>query len=154
LFKLINFFYNANLEGASLKVLFSLAFNSTLTGGVGQVFLLFDGPEVLDELPIDCGILDVEFVLEEVFELGVLLHGLDHVGASPEEDTHDVKRGLIAVDAEDAEGVLAQLVIHALQETVQEVVGNVQDDTLTIDLLVFDEVEGEGCIIPGLPECR
>ena len=100
-------------------------------------------------MPIDCGILDVELVLEEVFELGVLLHGLDHVGASPEEDTHDIKRRLVAVDAEDAEGVLAQLVIHALQETVQEVVGNVQDDTLTVDLLVVYKVEGEGCIIPA-----
>jgi len=100
-------------------------------------------------LPVDWGILDVELVLEEIFELGVLLHGLDHVGASPEEDAHDVERGLIPVDAEDAEGVLAQLVIHALQETVQEVVGNVQDDALTVDLLVVDKVEGEGCIIPA-----
>ena len=88
---IINFFYNANLEGSSLKVLFSLAFNSTLSGGVGQVSPLFDGPEVLDELPVDWGILDVELVLEEVFELGVLLHGFDHVGASPEEDAHDVE---------------------------------------------------------------
>lgn len=146
---IINLIYNANLEGSSLKVLFSLAFNSTLSGGVGQVFPLFDGPEVLDELPVDCGILDVELGLEEIFELGVLLHGLDHVGASPEEDAHNVEGGLVAVDAEDAEGVLAQLVIHALQETVQEVVGHMEDDTLTFDLLVFDKVEGEGCIVPA-----
>jgi hypothetical protein len=45
--------------------------------------------------------------------------------------------------------VLAQLVIHALQETVQEVVGNVQDDTLTVYLLVVYKVEGEGCVIPA-----
>jgi hypothetical protein len=144
--------YNANLKGASSKVLFSLAFKSTVASWVGKVFLLLDGPEALDELPVDCRILDVELVLRKVFELGVLLHGLDHIGASPEENSHDVKRGLLAVNTEDAERVLAQLVIHALNETSEEVVCHVKDNTLILALLVVDEVKGEGCIIPALPE--
>ena len=83
----------------------------------------------------------------------MLPHRLDDIGASPEEHTHNVKRGLVAVNAEDAERVLAQLVIYALDEAVEEVVGHMEDDTLTLAFLVVDEVEGEGCIVPPLPEC-
>ena len=153
LLKINNFFYNANFEGGSLKVLFSLAFKNTFSEGARKAFPLFHGPESLDELPIDCGALNVELALREVLELGVLLHGLDHISASPEEYTHDVERGLLAVNSENAEGVLAQLVIHALEETIEEVVGHMQDDTLTLVLLIVDEIEREGSVIPTLPEC-
>jgi hypothetical protein len=49
--------------------------------------------------------------------------------------------------------VLAQFVIHTLEETIEEVVGHMEDDTLSLVLLIVDEIEREGCIIPALPEC-
>jgi hypothetical protein len=112
-----------------------------VTKRAGEASLFVNGPEAFNEFPISGASFDVKFTLVEVFELRVLFHGLDETNTAPEENSHDFERGLLTIDSHHKEGMLAEFVIDSLKETVQEVVGLVQDNTLTLILLVVYKIE-------------
>lgn len=120
--------------------------------GVLERLCLLDGPKAFDEFAVGSGALDIKLALFIVFILGMVYHRLNDACAAPKEDAHDLKAGLFPVDSQDAKGVSAHLVVHSLNEAVEEVVGLVQHDTLSIVLLVVHEVERHGGVVPVLPE--
>lgn len=114
--------------------------------------IFLDGPEAFYEFAIGSGSLDIKLALFIVFILGMIIHGLDDTCTAPEEYSHDLKAGFLAVDAQNAQGVSAHLVVHALDEAVEEVVSLMQHDAFSIVFLVVHEIEGHGGVVPVLPE--
>ena len=113
---------------------------------------LFDLPEPFDYFAVGDASRNVKLPSIPELELRVLLHGLDDVGAAPEHDSHDLEGGLVAVDAQNAKGVLAQFVVDALDETVQVVVRLVRQLVFSLALLVVHKVKAESIVVPVLPE--
>ena len=102
---------------------------------------VFGTPESADEILV---LLDIQVELASlvIFELGVVDGFLRNASAAPEPDTLDFEVGLISDNQVSGEAVLAE-VVEALEETIAQIVGDVELLTLALILVVVEEPEGE-----------
>lgn len=98
-------------------------------------------PECADEVLILFDV-QVEFACLVVFELGVVDGLLRDASATPEPDALNFEVGLISEHQVSSEAVLAEIV-EALEETIAQVVGDVEFFALTLVLVVVEEPQRE-----------
>lgn len=106
--------------------------------------------ELLDELLVGF-VVEGEFSLVIVLELRVIDHLLRNALASEEPDGLDVKVGDLSNDGHHGEGVASERV-DSLEETVHEVAGLIEDNTLTFVLVVLGVVEAVALVVVVLEE--
>ncbi len=71
----------------------------------------------------------------------MIVHLLRDALASEEPEALDLEGGLLAEDGHHGEGVVAELVVHALQESVHQVGGLVEQHAFALVLLIVHEVK-------------
>merc|ERR1711957_1047353 len=101
-----------------------------------------DSPELTD-LGVVFGVAhEVELLLLEVLELGVVVHEFGDLLASEHEDSLDVEVGLFSKHEDASERVSGELGVNALHEATEHVGEHELDLSLVAVLLVFDPPPG------------
>ena len=123
----------------------SLVPGSDLAGQAIDDLTLLGGEVLLDELDVG-GVLVVDLAGLDVLELRVVVPLLRDLKTTGEKNTLDLKVGLVAEHANLTEGDLSAA-LESLHETLDQVLELVSNSSLSTELLVVDEPEGEACAV-------